>query len=39
MTPKPDTDDMRVLADGEHGAPGHGPFDRIIVAARCWNSS
>ena len=27
--------DVRTLcADGEHGAPGHGPFDRIIVAVQ-----
>jgi len=23
-----------LLADGEHGAPGHGPFDKIIVAVQ-----
>jgi protein-L-isoaspartate(D-aspartate) O-methyltransferase len=30
--------DVRILcADGEHGAPGYGPFDRIIVAAQAWD--
>jgi len=30
--------DVRVLcADGDFGAPGHGPFDRIIVAVQGWD--
>jgi protein-L-isoaspartate(D-aspartate) O-methyltransferase len=31
--------DVRTLcADGESGAPGYGPFDRIIVAVQAWDS-
>jgi protein-L-isoaspartate(D-aspartate) O-methyltransferase len=31
-------DDVRIIcADGEHGAPGHGPFDKIIIAAQAWD--
>ena len=26
-----------VCADGEDGAPGHGPFDKIIVAVKSWD--
>jgi protein-L-isoaspartate(D-aspartate) O-methyltransferase len=26
-----------VTGDGEHGAPGHGPFDAIIVTAGAWD--
>ncbi len=26
-----------VCADGEYGAPGHGPFDKIIVAVQDWD--
>lgn len=26
-----------VCADGEYGLPGHGPFDKIIVAAQAWD--
>ena len=27
-----------VTGDGEHGAPGHGPFDAIIATAGAWTS-
>jgi protein-L-isoaspartate(D-aspartate) O-methyltransferase len=31
-------DDVRTTcSDGEYGAPGHGPFDRIIIAAQAWD--
>ena len=26
-----------VCADGEYGAPGYGPFDKIIVAVEAWD--
>jgi protein-L-isoaspartate(D-aspartate) O-methyltransferase len=30
--------DVRIIcADGEYGAPGYGPFDRIIVAVQAWD--
>jgi protein-L-isoaspartate(D-aspartate) O-methyltransferase len=31
-------DDVRIIcSDGEYGAPGHGPFDRITIAAQAWD--
>ncbi len=31
-------DDVRIIcSDGEYGAPGHGPFDRIIIAVQAWD--
>lgn len=26
-----------ITGDGEHGAPGYGPFDAVIVTAGCWD--